>query len=72
MPFVWTQQCQDAFDALKDLLTTPPVLVYPCFSKPFVLHTDASGLGLGAVLEQEQEDGRLLPVSNASTTLSKQ
>ena len=71
VPFVWTQRCQGAFDSLKDRLTTPPVLAYPCFTKPFVLHTDASGLGLGAVLEQEQEDGRLHPVSYASRTLSK-
>lgn len=53
-PFVWTTQCQDAFESLKHSLTTAPVLAYPCFEKPFVLHTNASGLGLGAILEQEQ------------------
>jgi len=71
VPFVWTPQCQQAFDELKELLVSPPVLAYPCFSRPFVLHTDASGQGLGAVLEQEQEDGRLHPVAYASRTLSK-
>ncbi len=70
-PFLWTTSCQDSFEALKDKLVSPPVLAYPCFSKPFVLHTDASGVGLGAVLEQVQEDGKLHPISNASRTLSK-
>ena len=56
---------------LKDLLVTPPVLVYPDFNKGFVLHTDASIEGLGAVLEQEQEDGKLHPVAYASRSLSK-
>ena len=71
VPFVWTLQCQQAFERLKELLVSPPVLAYPCFSRPFVLHTDASGQGLGAVLEQEQEDGQLHPVAYASRTLSK-
>ena len=71
VPFVWTPQCQQAFERLKELLVSPPVLAYPCFSRPFVLHTDASGQGLGAVLEQEQEDGQLHPVAYASRTLSK-
>ena len=55
---------------LKELLSSQPVLAYLCFSKPFVLHTDASGQGLGAVLEQEQADGRLHPIAYASQTLS--
>ena len=69
--FVWTTLCHEAFDTLKDRLVSSPVLAYPCFTKPFVLHTDASGVGLGAVLEQGQEDGKLHPISYASRTLSK-
>ena len=66
VPFVWTTQCQQAFVKLKEFLSSPPVLAYPCFSKPFMLHTNASGQGLGAVLEQEQVDGRLHPIAYAS------
>ena len=39
---------------LKFKLSTPPVLAYADFSKPFVIHTDTSREGLGAVLYQEQ------------------
>ena len=63
--------CQSAFQKLKDLLTTPPVLAYPDFDKPFVMHTDASTNELGAVLEQEEMDGKSHPIAYASRSLSK-
>ena len=71
VPFVWTIACEGVFVHLKELLTSHPVLVYPDFAKPFVLHTDASGKGLGAVLEQIQDDGNHHPVAFTSRTLSK-
>ena len=40
VPFEWTEVCQEAFQRLKELLTLPPVLTYPDFSKSFILHTD--------------------------------
>ena len=71
VPFHWTGECQQSFDRLKQLLSEPPVLAYPDFARPFTLHTDASGKGLGAVLEQEGEEGKNHPVAYASRTLSK-
>ena len=68
-PFVWTDDCQRAFDALKCLLTEAPLLVFPDFSKDFQLETDASGEGLGAVLAQRQGDGSVKPIAFASRTL---
>ena len=42
-PFVWTRECQDAFETLIAKLTSPPILAFPDFKLPFILHTDASG-----------------------------
>ncbi|XP_073031204.1 uncharacterized protein [Primulina eburnea] len=50
--FEWTIACQQAFQELKDKLTFAPVLVLPCGTKDFVVYSDASKLGLGAVLMQ--------------------
>ena len=54
-PWQWGDSQQYAFDTLKEKLSSPPVLAYADFSKPFIVHTDASSEGLGAVLYQEQE-----------------
>jgi len=70
VPFQWTTSCQDSFEHLKCLLATPPILAYPDFSLTFVLHTDASSDGLGAVLEQDN-NGQSHPVAYASRTISK-
>lgn len=63
------QKCQNAFDELNSLLTKAPVLAFPDFGVPFILETDASGRGLGAVLAQQQEDGSVRPMAYASRTL---
>ena len=71
-PFEWTQSCQNAFEELKSHLTESPLLAYPDFDKSFILETDASVKGLGAVLSQVQADGRPHPVAYASRALSPQ
>ena len=53
-PWQWGEIQQHAFDLLKLKLSSPPILAYADFTKPFIVHTDASTEGLGAVLYQEQ------------------
>ena len=67
----WDSKCQQAFDDLKTLCTTAPILAYANFTKPFKLHTDACGTGLGAVLYQTQEDGTEAVIAYASRSLNK-
>lgn len=67
--FEWTKDCTTAFDKLKSLLVTNPVLVFPDFSLPFILSTDASGVALGAVLSQ-MVNGAEHPVAYASRQLN--
>ena len=54
--FRWTAEYEAAFSELKQALTTPPVLGYPADEGIFILDTDASGQGIGAVLSQIQDD----------------
>lgn len=69
-PFNWTEECEDAFTKVKSLLTSAPVMACPDFSKEFIIHTDASNVGLGAILAQEYEDGEKV-IAYASRSLSK-
>ncbi|KAJ8386236.1 hypothetical protein AAFF_G00175560 [Aldrovandia affinis] len=59
--FTWAPECQQAFDLLKNALTEAPVLRPPDLSLPFVLDTDASNVGMGAVLSQWVETGQRPP-----------
>lgn len=61
--FIWTSECQNAFENLKGLLCCSPVLSAPDFCKPFKLEVDASAVGAGAVLLQEDKHGVDHPVS---------
>ena len=52
--FQWGEAAMQAFEKLKRAMTSVPVLALPDFSRPFIVATDASGYGLGAVLMQNQ------------------
>ena len=69
-PEEWTQECQDAFDTLKERLMQAPVLALPDHRKPYVIMCDASRKGVGAVLMQRGEDGHLHPIAYFSKKLS--
>ena len=53
-PFIWTEECQHAFEKLKTQLTDAPILIYPDFEKEFIPDTDTSGSSIGAVLSQKK------------------
>ncbi|WVZ58435.1 hypothetical protein U9M48_008711 [Paspalum notatum var. saurae] len=64
--YLWSSNCEEAFQTLKKLLTSAPVLAQPDVTKPFDVYCDASGNGLGCVLMQE---GRV--IAYASRQLRK-
>ena len=60
----------EAVNILKEKVQSAPILVFPNFDKPFLLETDASKEGLGAVLSQKQSDGCYHPVTFGSCSLT--
>ena len=66
---LWSPACQDAFDKLKKDLSSNPVLTSPDFDQPFVIQTDASNVGIGAVLSQSDEKGQDRPIAYFSHKL---
>ncbi|KAK7089611.1 hypothetical protein V1264_025097 [Littorina saxatilis] len=78
---IWTKPMQVALDTLKVKLSTEPVCKLPDFSVPFTLRTDASGVGLGAMLLQDQGNGmqmvacaskKLLPAERNYSTIERE
>lgn len=65
---VWDEPCERALNSVKQRLATSPILHLPDFSKEFIVRTDASNEGIGAVLLQDH-DGKLFPVMYASKKL---
>lgn len=70
-PFKWTGEAQIAFDRIKELLTSAPILITPDFSKPFIIQCDASKTGVGGVLAQEDSDDVELPIAFFSKKLNR-
>lgn len=66
----WGPEQDSAFQQLKTCLVSPPILAFPDFTKPFVLHVDACGTGLGAVLYQHQ-NGLDRVIAYGSRSLTK-
>ena len=52
----WSEDCSIAFEKIKAILTSPPVLITPDYSKQFSLTVDASDVGIGAFLTQKVDD----------------
>ena len=69
VPFTWTNKCDEAFEKLKECLLSPPILIYPDHTKRFKITTDASNIGLGAILSQEDDEGVDRVVAYASRKL---
>jgi transposase InsO family protein len=68
-PFDWGPEQQKAFDALRKVLSYEPRLIYPDFSRPFIVACDASTKAIGAILSQEQDGGER-PVAYCSRQLN--
>lgn len=65
--FVWSENCEKSFQEIKTKLISTPILSYPDFTKQFKVTVDASHLGCGAVISQDQ-DGSDKPISFISRT----
>ena len=67
--FAWTDSCEEAFQQLKQMLSSTPVLAYPNNDDPYILDTDASDFAVAAALYQVQQ-GQERPISFASFALT--
>lgn len=69
--YVWTEECQHAFDSVKALLCNKPVLAAPDVSRAFKLEIDVRAIGAGAVLLQEDASGIDYPICYFSRKFNK-
>ena len=70
--WAWSAESQQAFELLKEALISYPILRLPDFERPFILHTDASHIALGAILAQIDADGREYVTQYASKLLKNE
>ena len=68
--FIWTDECEEAFNKLKKALTEDVILQYPDYSKEFHLETDASAFSLGSTLSQYDKNNDLRPVAFGGRSLN--
>lgn len=68
----WNEECECAFQAIKDALVSAPILSCPDFNLPFIVQTDASAYGIGAVLSQKKSNGEEHVICYVSRSLSRQ
>ena len=69
--FVWNEKRQKAFEEIKKRMMMAPIVAYPNFEKPFILYTDASEEGIGAVLHQKDDQGKERIIACASRVLNQ-
>lgn len=69
--FIWDSDCENAFSSARQKLVSAPILACPDYGLPFLIQTDASDFGLGAVLAQRHEDGEKV-ICYLSRSLTKE
>ena len=70
-PFVWNNECETAFNALQNALTSEQVLDFLNFTHQFIVEVDASNYAISGVLSQQGSDHQEHPVAYFSTALQK-
>ena len=66
----WSEAAQSAFEVLEELCVNAPILAFPNYKLPFILHTDSNTEGLGAVLYQKLE-GKLKVMAYAYRSVTE-
>src|SRR6266542_342384 len=69
--FVWNDKRQKVFDEIKKRMMMAPIVVYSNFEEPFILYTDISGEGIGAVLYQKDDQSKERIIACASRALNQ-
>ncbi|EGT44573.1 hypothetical protein CAEBREN_28128 [Caenorhabditis brenneri] len=67
--FIWQEEHQAAFEALKTALMSPPILVGPDLTRPYIMETDASSMAISAILLQKNKEDQVQAISYASRKL---